>query len=280
MKIKELMTTNPIVAELPGNRTDVLRQLVTENKTGVPVIKAKEGTLMGFVTRQDITRKPEEEQLALIINKEYPTLEPNDDIIEAAELLLTHDLHHLPIVKNDKLVGIITPADFLQIIEEMELKTHVENFVRTPCVPVYEGSPLPAVDTVFRVAGLVAAPVLDGHGKLVGLVTDRDMFNLSTINVSAAVSALGLGEDEDEWSWEGLRNIMKLYFDVRRIELPSIPVKDVMIKEPRTVFRKTSISEAARIMKKYDYGQLPIRDSKDKLVAMIYELDLLEAMLP
>ncbi len=274
------MTTNPIVAELPGNRTDLLRLLVNENKTGVPVIKAKEGTLIGFVTRQDITKKPEEEQLALIINKDYPTLGPSDDIIEAAELLLTHDLHHLPIVKNDKLVGIITPADFLQIIEDMDIKTQVDKYVRTPCVPVYEGSPLPTVDAVFRVAGLVAAPVLDEHGKLSGLVTDRDMFNLSTINVSAAMSALGLGEDEDEWSWEGLRNVMKLYFDVRRIELPNIPVKDVMIKEPRTVFRKTSVSEAARIMKKYDYGQLPIRDSKDKLIAMIYELDLLEAMLP
>ena len=279
MKIKELMTTKPIVAELPGNRTDLLRLLVNENKTGVPVVKANDGTLAGFITRQDITSKPEEEQLALLINKEYPTLEPGDDIIEAAEILLSHDLHHLPIIKNNKLVGIITPADYLQLIEDLEIKTPVEKFVRTPCVPVYEETPLPAVDAVFRVAKLMAAPVLDEHGKLIGLVTDRDLFNISTINVSAAMSALGLGEDEDEWSWEGLRNIMKLYFDVRRIELPMIPVNEVMIKEPRTVFRKTSVSDCARIMKKYDFGQLPIRNSKDQLIAMVYELDLLEAMI-
>lgn len=273
------MTPKPVVAELPGNRTDVLRLLVNENKTGVPVIKTKDGTLAGFVTRQDITKKPEEEQLALIINKSYPTLEPSDDIVEAAEILLGNDLHHLPVVKKNKLVGIITPADFLQIIEDMDLKTPVEKYVRTPCVPIYEGAPLPVVDAVFRVANLVAAPVLDDHGRLSGIVTDRDVFNLSTINVSAAMSALGLGEDEDEWTWEGLRNIMKLYFDVRRIELPNIPVRDVMIETPRTVFRKTPVSEAARLMKKYDFGQLPIRDSKDQLLAMIYELDLLEAMI-
>ena len=104
MKIKELMTAKPIVAELPGNRTDLLRLLVNENKTGVPVIKTKGGELAGFVTRQDITSRPEEEQLALLINKEYPTLGPSDDIVEAAEILLGNDLHHLPIVKNGKLV--------------------------------------------------------------------------------------------------------------------------------------------------------------------------------
>lgn len=278
MKVKDLMTKDPVVAELPGNRTDVLRLLVKENKTGVPVVKKSDGSLAGFVTRQDITAKPDEEQLALIIRKDYPALDPNDEIEKAARLLLDNDLHHLPVVSKGKLAGIITPADFLQLIEDMDGQNPIENYVRTPCFPIFEGAPLPVVDAVFRVAGLMAAPVLDEHGKLSGIVTDRDIFNLSTVEVSAAMSALGLGEDENAWTWEGMRNIMKLYFNVSSIELPTIPVSEVMVRKPRTVFRKTSVSEGARIMKKYDFGQLPIRDSKDDLVAMIYELDLLVAL--
>ncbi len=278
MKVKDIMTSDPVVATLPGNRTDVLRQLVMENKTGVPVIKKADNKLVGFVTRQDITAKPEEEQLAMIIRKDYPNLAPNDKIEVAAKLLLDNDLHHLPVVKNKKLVGIVTPADFLQKIEDVGCEEPVEKYVRTPCVPIYEGAPLPVADAVFRMANLMAAPVLNDEGRLVGIVTDRDIFNLSTVNVSAAMSALGLGEDEDGWTWEGLRNIMKLYFNVSRIDLPKIPVKQVMISEPHTVFRKTPVSEAARIMKKYDFGQLPIRNSKDRLVAMIYELDLLVSL--
>jgi CBS domain-containing protein len=33
MKVKEVMTENPIVAELPGTRTEVLKKLVKNNVT-------------------------------------------------------------------------------------------------------------------------------------------------------------------------------------------------------------------------------------------------------
>jgi CBS domain-containing protein len=65
---------------------------------------------------------------------------------------------------------------------------------------------------------------------------------------------------------------------VKQIALPKIPVCKVMISNTVTIFRKTSVSEAARIMRKHDFGQLPIRDSGDRLIAMIYELDLLAAI--
>jgi CBS domain-containing protein len=51
-----------------------------------------------------------------------------------------------------------------------------------------------------------------------------------------------------------------------------------MVKNPTTVFRKTSVSEAARIMRKNDFGQLPVRDSKDHLLAMIYDLDVISVL--
>ncbi len=278
MEVKDIMSKDVVCAKLPGNRTDLLKLLVTENKTGVPVIK-EDKTLAGLVTRQDINAKPDEEQLAIVMRTDYPTLAPKDSLEKAAGLLLERNIHHLPIVHRNKLVGIITPADFLGVIEGMELETPIEDFVRTPCVPVYMGSPLPVVDTLFRVGNVVASPVLNDEGILVGIVTDRDIFNLSNIDGHTAVSDLGIGEDEDSWTWEGLRNIMKLYYEVKHIKLPSIPVSEVMVEDPITIFRKTNVSEAAKIMKRNDFGQLPIRDSKDRLFTMIYELDLLSALL-
>ena len=52
-----------------------------------------------------------------------------------------------------------------------------------------------------------------------------------------------------------------------------------MVKEPTTVFKKTSLSEVAKIMKQYNFGQIPVRGNKDELLGMIYDVDVLSALL-
>ncbi|MFW6176556.1 MAG: CBS domain-containing protein, partial [Thermoplasmatota archaeon] len=81
------------------------------------------------------------------------------------------------------------------------------------------------------------------------------------------------------WSWQGLKNIMKLYYEESKFELPDIPVKEAMVKEPKSVFHGTEVYEAARIMRRNDYGQLPVVDETDTLETMVYEHDLLAAII-
>ncbi len=66
---------------------------------------------------------------------------------------------------------------------------------------------------------------------------------------------------------------MKLWYEVSNIEVPNVKVRDIMIKPPTTVFKKTNVSEAARTMRRNDFGQLPVVDSKDDLTAMLFDLD-------
>ncbi|MFP4546027.1 MAG: CBS domain-containing protein [Methanomassiliicoccales archaeon] len=276
--VENVMTPNPIVAEIPGNRNEVLKTMVKHNLTGLPVIKRKDGKLAGMITRQDIFEKPDEDQLALIMNKAPETIGPDDPLSKAAAIFRERRVHHLPVVEGNSLVGILTPTNLLGVVEGSKITDAVEQIVHSPCVPVHEGAPLSVALITFKVSKASALPVLDDTGGLTGILTDRDIFNKSHIDGSMAISDLGIGEDEDEWTWEGLRNIMKLWYEVSKIELPSVTVKDIMVKDPTTVFRKTSVSEAARIMRKNDFGQLPIRDSKDQLLAMIYDIDVASSL--
>ena len=278
MKVKEIMTENPIVAELPGTRTEVLKKLVKNNVTGLPVVKADDGTLVGFVTRQDIFSKPEEEQLALVIKRDIPTIGPNASVKDAARLMVDKQLSHLPVVEKNKLVGILTPTDLLIVVEKDNPQITVEEIVRSPCIPIYQGAPLSVALATFRAAKVFALPVLDDDAKLVGIITDRDIFNQTIVDSSVVMSDLGISDDEDNWTWEGLRNVVKLWYEVSRVDLPKLGVKDIMIKNPMTVFRKTLVADAARIMRKHDFGQLPVRDSKDNLVAMIYDIDVVSTL--
>ncbi len=278
MKVKEVMTENPIAAELPGSRNEVLRQLVKNNVTGIPVVKAGDGTLAGFVTRQDIFEKPDEDQLAVIMRRDYPTIGQNASVKDAARMMVDQRLAHLPVVDKGKLVGIITPTDLLIVVEKDNPQVTVEEVVRSPTVPIYQDAPLAVALATFRAAKVVALPVLDAEAKLVGILTDRDIFNQTVVDSSVVMSDLGISEDEDNWTWEGLRNVMKLWFEVSRVDLPKLPVKEIMVKNPMTVFRKTLVGDAARIMRKNDFGQLPVRDSKDNLVAMIYDIDVVSTL--
>jgi len=271
------MTPDPVTTTLPGTRTDVLRLLVRHKLTGVPVVR-KDGTLAGFVARKHLFAKPEEEQLAMVMVRDYPSVEADATIADLARLLVRQDLHHLPVVHRGKLVGIVTPADLMEMIAASGNETPVEELVHTPCVAVHESTPIDVASEIMRLGKVFALPVLDDRIRLAGIVADRDIFNLSGIDRKAAVHDLGLERDEDAWTWEGLRNVTRLLWEERKIELPRAPVRDVMIRTPVTVFRKTGVSEAARLMARHDFGQLPILDTGDALFAMLYELDVVTVL--
>jgi CBS domain-containing protein len=278
MKVREVMTENPIVSELPGTRSEVLKKLVKNNVTGLPVVRAEDGALAGFVTRQDIFSKPDEDQLALIMKRDVPTIGPNASVRDAARMMIEKGLTHLPVVEKDKLVGLVTPTDLLIVVEKENPQITVEEIVNSPCVPIYQGAPLTVALATFRAAKVNALPVLDDDAKLVGIITDRDIFNQTIVDSSVVMSDLGISDDEDNWTWEGLRNVMKLWYEVSRMDLPKLSVKEIMVKNLQTVFRKTLVGDAARIMRKNDFGQLPVRDSKDVLVAMIYDIDVVSTL--
>ncbi len=278
MKVKEVMTENPIVIELPGTRSEILKKLIKNNVTGLPVVRAEDGALAGFVTRQDIFSKPDEDQLALIMKREVPTIGPNASVRDAARVMLERGLTHLPVVDKEKLAGLLTPSDLLIVVEKENPQITVEEIVRSPCVPIYQGAPLTVALATFRAAKVNALPVLDEDAKLVGIITDRDIFNQTIVDSSVVMSDLGISDDEDNWTWEGLRNVMKLWYEVSRMDLPKLSVKEIMVKNLQTVFRKTLVGDAARIMRKNDFGQLPVRDSRDVLVAMIYDIDVVSTL--
>jgi CBS domain-containing protein len=278
--ISQVMTHNPITAEIPGSRNDVLKLMVKHNLTGVPIVKRTDGSLAGMVTRSDIFAHPEEDQLAMVMNRDPLTLSPQDSVEHAASIIVKTKVTHFPVVENGKLVGILTPTDLLNEVEKKASGVPVEELALSPCVPIFQDSPLRVALVTFKVSGVSALPVLDANGRLSGILTDRDVFNKSLINGSIALTALGIGGDEDEWTWEGLRNVMKLWFEVSKIEVPAIPVRDIMVRSPTTVFRKTSVSEAARTMRRNDFGQMPVVDTKENLVAMLYDFNVISILAP
>ena len=269
------MTSAPIVVEVPGSRSDAINIMVRNGLTGLPVIRASDGKLMGVVSRRDVFRKFDEDQLSLIMKKGCITVTPDTPIEEAAEIFSRMRIHRLPVVDNGNLVGIVTPTDLLRLVKEMKTDLLAEDVIRTTCVTAYEEEPLTYTVPAMRISDVPAVPVLDAHGKLTGILTDRDLFSDQVKNTDD-LKALGIA---DVGNMAGARNVLPLFYTATdKYMSDDRKVKDFMVKDPISVFKKTNISEVARIMLANDFGQIPVHGNKDELVGMVYDVDVLCAL--
>jgi CBS domain-containing protein len=130
----------------------------------------------------------------------------------------------------------------------------------------------------MELAGVKAVPVLNSKLVLVGLMTDRDLINAAVIEEATEDSDLSLGSDEDKWTWEGMRDTMKIYYNVSKIKLPDKVVKDIMVKNVVTATRNSGVSECAEKMGKNRFDQLPVVALNGKLTGLIRDRDLLNVL--
>jgi len=279
VKVEDVMSKELIVGYVPGNVRDALRVLAKHNVSGMPVLKKGTNTVVGVVTRTDIFKNPEEDQLALIMTKDYKYVEKNQDIKDAAKLLYKYRIHGLPVINNKKdLVGIISPTDILEAITR-DIDTTVDQYFTNLVVPVYQETPIDIIMEIINITNEHALPVLSDEKKLVGIVTDGDLFKLSHIRESVAHSDIGMGGDEDDWTWEGIRDTVRLHYSTSEVSLPPVPVKEVMVTDVIKAFRNTTVTEIADKMLKNNISHVPVVDSEDRLIGMVTDIDLMACIL-
>jgi acetoin utilization protein AcuB len=97
-------------------------------------------------------------------------------------------------------------------------------------------------------------PVVDSHGKLVGIVTEKDLIHASASNATSL-------------------SVWELNYLLNRITVEQVMSKDVI-----TVTEDTPIEDAARIMADRKVGCLPVVRERE-VVGIITETDLFKMLL-
>lgn len=84
--------------------------------TGVPVVK--NAKLIGIVSRKDFKKIKKENQLKApvkaFMKTNVMTISPEKSPIQAARLMVKHDIGRLPVVDNGRVIGIVTRSDAMQ----------------------------------------------------------------------------------------------------------------------------------------------------------------------
>jgi CBS-domain-containing membrane protein len=278
MKVKDAMSKDLIIGYIPGTITDALKILGKHNVSGIPILKKDTKKVVGVVTRNDIFRNPDEEQLALIMSSDPTIINKDKELVDAAKLLFEKRIHGLPVVdKRKNLVGIISPTDILKTLPN-DYKDVVENYYTSNLTPVYQENPITIIMEIINITNETALPILNDERKLVGIVSEGDLFKLSHIRESISRTDMGMGGDEDAWTWEGIRDTVRLYYSTTTIDLPPVPVKEVMVTDVIKAYRNDPISEVAMKMFKNNISHIPVVDSENRLAGMVTDIDLMSCM--
>jgi CBS domain-containing protein len=275
VKIEDIMSKELIVGFVPGTVKDALKILAKNNVSGMPILKKDTKNVVGVLTRSDIFRNPDEDQLALLMTDKFESVKTDQDVKDAAKILYEQRIHGLPVLNNrNNLVGIISPTDILKKLPD-EVDEVIEHYFTSLVVPVYHETPINIIMEIISVTRENALPVLNDERKLCGIVTDGDLFKLSHIKESVSHSDMGMGGDEDEWTWEGIRDTVRLHYTTSEVALPPVPVKQIMVGDVIKATKNTPIHEVADKMIKNKISNIPVVDSDNRLLGMVTDIDLM-----
>lgn len=276
IKVSDIMKTNVAYATIPGSRDEVYTLLKDKKVSGMPVLK--DGKVVGIVSRANLLKNPEEEQLALLMTRDPIVIDPDTDITVASKVLLDNDIRRLPVVNCDKLIGIISVADIVAAIAEMGIDDHVGQYLSPTVVPVWTDTPLNVTARIMELAKSKAAPVIDSNLEVVGIITDRDIINASIIEDSVEMSDMSSGSDEDEWTWESIRDTLSIYYSVSKVKVPDIPVKNIMVTDLVKAAYISGVSECALKMKRGRIDQIPIVNANQKFLGLLRDRNIMQAI--
>jgi len=279
IKVDEVMVRDVARAELPGSRDEVLEILKSKHISGVPIVKG--GELVGIVTRSDLLKHPEEEQIAMLMTRNPITITPEKSIVDAARIIIENNIRRLPVVEDGSLAGLITIADIVGAIGRLNITSPISDHIGNGVVSVWSETPLSVVGAIMELADVKAVPILDSTLTLVGVAADKDLISASIIEDKTEMSNMSAGSDDDAWTWESMRDTMSLYYSVSKIQLPDSPVKEIikLTGEPETALLSSQVSECARKMRRKRIDQLPVITSTKKLLGLVRDKDLLKAII-
>jgi len=116
-----------------------------------------------------------------IMTKDVITTTSDIDVVYAFEKLMKHKISSLPVVEDDKLIGIITATDVGHnlILDKYELGTSVEEIMIKSVITV---SPEDTIEDAINImkTGVSSSGILNQlpvveDGKLVGIISDGDI---------------------------------------------------------------------------------------------------------
>ena len=132
----------------------------------------------------------------------------------------------------------------------------VKDVMVSPVITILDTDDFHVVQDKFATHGIRHLPVVETHGVLVGLITQRSLYKIHS------------PRRLEDGSW---------YYD--KDLLDGFILKNVMIKDPITLKANSTLLEAIEAMNQFKLGSIPVVDDLRRPVGMITGGDVLKFFL-
>jgi CBS domain-containing protein len=121
VQIVDLMSF-PVFTVFPNDSMEKVALILREmGCTGVPVVK--EEKLVGIISRRDFKKVKKKNQLKApvkaFMKMNVKIISPDKSLMQAARLMVKHDIGRLPVVENDRVIGILTRSDVMRYFYDL-----------------------------------------------------------------------------------------------------------------------------------------------------------------
>ncbi len=114
--VRDAMTANPRSIDASASVVEAARLMRQEHIGSLPVTEDEKP--VGLITDRDITTRvvaeaadPKTTSVGDVYSRDIISVGPDQDLEEALQLMARHQVRRLPVVENDRLVGIVAQAD-------------------------------------------------------------------------------------------------------------------------------------------------------------------------
>lgn len=257
MKIKEIMTTKIISVDKDDSLKLVLDLMKKHDITKIPVLEEKKffglatdnviAYKLGSIRKRGITAS--RLHASSVTEKEVLVVSPDEDVKNILKTVGEPGPTMLPVVENDKLVGVVTKADLLPLVKS---KNQLHSIMQKKVHAVSIDDRIVHARRIMITENVARLPVLE-EKRLVGIISDIEIAHA----FASLKKAFSLGRQKHH--------------------LDELLVKDVMRSPVVWTNPSMSIFDAAQLMMKQNIGALPLIEN-EKLVGMVTRTDLLRSI--
>lgn len=196
IRVKGIMTNPKRVATIEDDATPTVKEMIRLNEWYVPVVNSLQNKtyrgVLGLENFIEVSIKTSPEKLAKpvseIMSQNVVACSPEDEVDNIWRLMQTKSFAGLPVVKKDRLVGIVTQKDLLEsgaMLPTFESKkgrfrasSKISSIMKTEVIAVEPSIKVIRVAKIMVFKNIGRVPVKDESGRLIGIVDREDVAKL------------------------------------------------------------------------------------------------------